>query len=1136
MPMYQVLFEHASEGILVIRASDDVILDANPTGCRMLGIAPEHLLGRCVDDLAGDQGRPKVQAIRAQVLSEGRYVGKLESPFQRPDGSQAVIRVTSAVLVRMAEPWIIAFFEDAGEAREAIRRLRDSEEALRESRGELQAIYDSMAEGIFITDPETTRLLRVNPAGCRMLGYSEQELLRLTVADLHPAEWREHQLSRFAARLKGDTSMSPDVPCLRKDGTLVYVEISASLVIRQGRCAVAAIFRDVTDRRQAELQLQESEARYGAVAEATRDPIFTFDRTGRFVAANQSAVRYMGDPPGGLVGKAMHEVFPRPIADRQWASVKRVFDTGEPLHSEENQSRTAAGPRWFNTSLTPIRGSDGTVQHVVGIARDVTERKEAEAALRESEEKYRALVEATDTGFDILDGAGRVLDANAEYVRLTGHTTLQQIVGRKVTEWTAPHDLARNAEEVRLCAERGWVRNLVIDYVNPAGGFTPIEVNATVLRAADGVRIVALCRDITDRKRAEEALQHSEEKYRDLFDRSVDGISIVTDKGIVLCNEAFARIHGRPAAELLGKHVADLLVPEDAPRARERVARLLAGQPVVGVGQYRVPRPGGTVAWMETHSTCIAWEGKPAFQTVACDITERKAAEEALRESEEKYRTLFEQNADGVVVLVEGTIVRANEAYARIHGCTPDEIIGRPLLDIVPPHDRDQTRQRIEAVLRGETLVPFERRTSFIRLDGTQAIVEVRSKRISWEGRAAVQGIVRDITEQVRLEEQLLHAQKMEAIGRLAGGIAHDFNNLMTGILCHAGLLKAAARRGDAVFEGADVIEGAARRAAELTRQLLGYARRGKHQHATVDMHETIGSVTRLVGGTLDPRIRLRQELHADPPTILGDPAQMEQVVMNLTMNARDAMPDGGQMLLATDLVDFREAAPCLQSVVPPGRYFSLAVSDTGRGIPADLKEHIFEPFFTTKPRGQGTGMGLAMVYGIVKNHGGYVDLESEVGHGCTFTIYLPSAPAERAASAAGVPGAAEAVVRGTGRILVVDDDAVVRDVTRRTLAGLGYEVDTAAGGQEAVAFYAAHPGRIGLVIIDMQMGPMDGRACFRALRQVDPGVRAILSTGYGFDGVAQQMMAEGMVGFVQKPFEVPRLSQAVADALAPGR
>ncbi len=399
-------------------------------------------------------------------------------------------------------------------------------------------------------------------------------------------------------------------------------------------------------------------------------------------------------------------------------------------------------------------------------------------------------------------------------------------------------------------------------------------------------------------------------------------------------------------------------------------------------------------------------------------------------------------------------------------------------------------------------------------------------------GRIAIE---RDVAadEKARLEGQLRQSQKMEAIGTLAGGVAHDFNNLMTGVLGYVSLLRQSPADPERVLKAAGVIESAARRASDLTSNLLGFARKGRYQSIPVNINEVLEEIAALLGRTIDKRIELVVARSLDEPWIQGDPAQMHQVLLNLTVNARDAMPDGGRLTLF---------ARVERSQVAPGDEVVTGVSDTGAGIPLEIRARVFEPFFTTKEMGRGSGMGLATAYGIVHNHGGELTFESGPRGGTTFQFRLPAL--ERTRSAVTRPAApprslvidAVAPVRGTDRgptILIVDDEEGVRHVCGDILESLGYQVLLAADGVEGVEVYRREKERIDLVLLDMIMPRMGGRDCYRELKAINPEVRAVLATGFARDDAARQLLAEGMLGFLQKPYEMQQLASAVAGALA---
>jgi signal transduction histidine kinase/CheY-like chemotaxis protein len=458
---------------------------------------------------------------------------------------------------------------------------------------------------------------------------------------------------------------------------------------------------------------------------------------------------------------------------------------------------------------------------------------------------------------------------------------------------------------------------------------------------------------------------------------------------------------------------------------------------------------------------------------------------------------------------------------------------------IIPPHLRGEHQNALARFLTtGEGRVVGRRIESIaMRKDGSELPVELAITRIALGGPPTFAGHIRDLTDRKQAEtelrerdEQLRQAQRMEAIGTLAGGVAHDFNNILTAILGYTGLLKRMEPHVEGVAKAADVMEKAAKRGAVLTQQLLGFARKGKNESAAVDLASIVEEVIGLLQRTIGKHITIRRTSLPGSAVVVGDPGQLQQVVLNLAVNARDAMPDGGDLTFDTSIETLGPDDCRRYSGATPGRYVRLSVMDSGCGIPENIRGRIFEPFFTTKELGKGTGMGLAMVYGIVRNHGGGIEVRSEVGRGTTIEVYLPHTPE---VSAIEVPHRSAKATPGKGRILIVDDEEGVREVAADFLSSLGYEVLTAPDGAAAVDEYLRSGDRVDVVLLDLAMPGMGGRECFRALKEINRDVKAVLCTGYGFNVAAQQLLDEGMLGIVAKPYELEQLSDAIAHALA---
>lgn len=518
---------------------------------------------------------------------------------------------------------------------------------------------------------------------------------------------------------------------------------------------------------------------------------------------------------------------------------------------------------------------------------------------------------------------------------------------------------------------------------------------------------------------------------------------------------------------------------------------------------------------------------------------------QALKESERKFRMLAE-NVNDVLYTHDFnlTCTYISPAIYQQRGYMPSDIIGKSILVLLaetskqPAIDGMERAKRLfkhdPGKLQGHATTTYES----IRRDGSSIIVEnTTSIVMDADGNPSVLGVSRDITDRVlaerrkeELENALRHTQKMDAIGTLAGGVAHDFNNLLMGILGYVDILKTQLPEHGGAIESIDVIDKAANRAKDLTSQLLGFARKGKFLSEPVNLNDSVTDVASFLYRTIDRRIELKESLSADPPVVIGDSGQIHQLLLNLAVNARDAMEDGGTLTFETRIVEVDEILARAHPGASPGLHALMIVSDTGTGISKDIQERIFEPFFTDKEPGKGTGMGLAMVYGVVASHGGIVTVYSEEGQGASFKVYLPLADEATPDVAMGVP---LPLRHGTGTILVVDDEPMLRDLAAAMLGQLGYQVITAIDGLEGLKVYQQRHEEIDLMIIDMTMPRMNGVECLKAVKEVDSNVCVIMATGYSTIDLAKQTADSNVYGLLQKPFRMNELSEAVGNALA---
>ncbi|MBM4341448.1 MAG: PAS domain S-box protein [Deltaproteobacteria bacterium] len=513
---------------------------------------------------------------------------------------------------------------------------------------------------------------------------------------------------------------------------------------------------------------------------------------------------------------------------------------------------------------------------------------------------------------------------------------------------------------------------------------------------------------------------------------------------------------------------------------------------------------------------------------VTRDITERKRAEEAVRESEKKYRSVIANANDAIFIAHDGFVKFPNPSTLAITGYSEKEYATTPFMNLIHPEDREMVLDRHNRRLKGED-VPNNYSFRVLNKAGEELWVQLNAVSIDWEGRPAVLCFLRDITSQKRLEAQFQQAQKMEAVGTLAGGVAHDFNNLLQTVLGYTEILLMDDRSRVLFSEDLQQIKRAAHRGAELTQQLLTFSRKVQTKLSPVDLNEEVRQVEKLLRRTIPKMIEFELFLADDLRMINADPAQVEQVLMNLTVNAKDAMPEGGRLIFKTENIFIIEEFYKEHLWAKPGHYAQLTVSDTGHGMDGETIKHIFDPFYTTKGVGKGTGLGLAMVYGIVKSHEGYILCESEPGKGTTFRIYFPATEQGR-----GVEEWREdkELKGGSETILLVDDEEPIRNLGEQIFAKHGYTVLKVSDGESALKLYQEKKGEIALVVLDLIMPGMGGKKCLEELLQINPEVKVVITSGYSPDGSHKTFLEGGAKNFISKPFNMKEMLQVVREVL----
>jgi PAS domain S-box-containing protein len=639
------------------------------------------------------------------------------------------------------------------------------------------------------------------------------------------------------------------------------------------------------------------------------------------------------------------------------------------------------------------------------------------------------------------------------------------------------------------------------------------------VRAALGPERAALLVEALERSRERErSLESSEAQLRAVIEHATSAVFLKDLEGrYVLVNRQLELDTGLPRAQMLGKSDFELFSRETAERIRADDQHVVeSGEPatIEGVTHF----PSGARTFLTTKFLLRDGDGGVyAICGLATDITERKRAEQAIAAREEDLRITLNSIGDAVIAADEhGCVTRMNPAAERLTGWSSARASGRPLTEIVRIEQVDNSRYAVLLDQHGE------------RRQITQTGAPIRDARGEIVGHVMV---IRDVTDRARLEDQLHHVQRMNAIGQLAGGVAHDFNNMLAGILAGAELLDVSLprERPPAIAETITTIVATCERAADLTSKLLAFSRKAPRRAELIDVHELITSTVALLRHSIDRRIAIEMRLAASSSQVRGDPGLLQSALLNLAVNARDAMPEGGTLEISTRSVEL-SPADCEASPfrLQPGAFLELSVRDTGSGIHDDLRLRIFEPFFTTKEVGRGTGLGLAAVHGTIEEHGGSIAVDSAVGRGTTFVIRLPSAQ-----SIEQRPRPAHPVVTlvGEGRILLVDDEEVIRRTGALLLESLGYQVVTARNGREGVELFSTQHGELVLVLLDMIMPEMNGHDAFWAMQRINAKVPIVVCSGYAADEAVRSLRDRGLAGFLPKPYRRAALAEVVGQA-----
>ncbi len=895
---------------------------------------------------------------------------------------------------------------------------------------------------------------------------------------------------------------------------------------------------------------QELAQRVMALYSQANEIILLMDQDGHILEGNQRAVEAYGYPLEQLLRMNILDLR-APQAQANYAEDFRRADNPQGIIFETLHQRRDGSVFPVEVSSRPVElGGDKYRQSFI---RDISQRKAAEQALAQSEAELSALFQGAPIMMILVDHDRRVVKANRAALETAGRPD-QEASGLRGGElMRCMHSLddpqgcgfgpacqgcLLRAALLRTLetGQESFRQEVTLLLERPQGPEEVFALVSTTRLHTQAKPLVLLClEDITERKRAELALKQSKERFRLLFEEAPLAYQSLDEEGRILeVNQAWLQALGYRREQVIGKWFGSLLREEYVPHFRQNFPRFREAGHIEGVEFDMLRADGSTM--LVSFNGAIGRDALGRFQQTHCiflDITEHRRAEQAIHESEERFRGTFEQAAVGMVHTgLDGSFLRVNQRFCDFLGYGSQELLGKKFAEVTHPEDLSTDLAQLSRLMSGEIEV-HSRQKRYLRQDGSIVWGKLTVSAVKdTQGRPQyLIAVVEDITEQRKLEAQLRQAQKMEAMGTLAGGIAHDFNNILGAVLGYAEMALDDSRQDGVDPHDLEQVIQAALRAKNLVQQILTFGRKSEAELRPLDLNQAVEQARDILERTLPKMIAIDTRLAPDLDLVNGDPNQVEQVLLNLGTNARDAMPEGGRLLIETQNVTLGQDYCARNPEMLPGRYVLLMFSDTGQGMDLATREKVFDPFFTTKEVGKGTGLGLSMVYGIVKGHRGHIFCYSEPGLGTIFKIYLPSHQAEpQAATAQEAPD--EEMLRGCEVILLVDDEEPLRQLGSRLLEGMGYQVRTAQSGEEALEVFKQMRPRPDLVVMDLGMPGMGGKKCLERLLALEPDQKVVIASGYSVTGQVQEALRAGGRAYVSKPFRRLELLGRVREVL----
>ncbi len=1090
----------------------------NSTGSDLLGYPADELVG--MDWYAHFIAPEERQALQDRFLRI--MAGQEEHPFFHEntivirDGGRRVIAWHNTIL--RTDNDVINGILSTGED---ITDRVEAEKCIRRSERRMRRFVDHVPDALFIHDAKGN-IIDVNKRACSSLGYSREELLSRNILDIErdysAADGRD--MIRRILQSNNPLTFSGTNQC--KDGRTFPVEAKVNVLEKGEKPLFVTVVRDISDRLHQQRRLQDKRDLLRVIIDSIPDIICIKDGQGRWLLANSFDLHLFGLEGVSYRGKTDRELAAYTPLYREASSHCRESDAlawerKAPSRSNEIIPAHDGASRVFDVYKIPLFHDDGRRKALVIIGRDITEQKRIE-------EKYRTLFEQSPLAYLTSTLSGDILTVNHEFTKIYGYKP-EEIVGRNVTEFLTPKSLEFFQHQYPKFLQGAPPTRHDFEVYKADGTLALTQVSSAIIRDDMGnpVSIQRILLDVTKQRHIEEQIRESEARYRQLFERAPVGIvHFDTNLHVTDCNDNYLKIMQADREHMIGLDIRKLRDKRVIPI----LEATLAGKEGCWEGSYR-----STISNVTVHvsaRTAPLYDGHGKIQggmALVEDISRRKQAQE------ERYRLMsaIDQASETIVITdIGGRIEYVNPAFEKMTGYSAAEAQGKnPRILKSGLHDTTFYKDMWQTLRAGRV---WKGHLINKRKDGTlfeedASISPVRNQEGEIINYVAVK---RDVTKEVALKKQLNQAMKMEAIGTLAGGIAHDFNNILSAVLGYAEMAELQLDEDEPARKDVGQIIAAGQRATDLIRQILTFSRQEEEELRPVRIQFVIKEALKLLRSSLPSSIELQQDIDSDCGSVLADPVRIHQVLMNLCTNAKQAMAgeQGSLNIRLSRLADNSVTGP---SCLGQGRWLDLEVSDTGVGMEPQVRERIFDPFFTTKKKGQGTGLGLSVVHGIVKSHGGEITVDSEAGRGTTFHVYLPVVDDEE--------NHEEEVKQtilphGDEHVLLVDDEPLLVEIMKRTLSILGYRVTSFTDSRQALEWFDRHADRVDVVVTDMTMPHQTGADLARKILAARPQMPIILCTGYSEVMDADRASAMGIRKFLAKPVENRTLAQSVRDVL----